>query len=133
MPTYEYRCNACGRKVTLFYKTYADHDAATPACPRCGSVDLTRLISRVAIRRPSLSRLLSGDADDDSAFDDFDDSDPRMLGRALREMSEETGEEMGDEFDEVVGRLERGENPEEIEATLPDLPDLADDGPAPAD
>jgi hypothetical protein len=48
-------------------------------------------------------------------------------------MSEETGEEMGDEFDEVVGRLERGENPEEIEATLPDLPDLADDGPAPAD
>jgi hypothetical protein len=33
------------------------------------------------------------------------------------------GEDMGPEFDEVMGRLERGENPDEIEATMPDLPD----------
>ena len=48
MPTYEYRCNGCQRKVTLKYKTYAEYDAATPTCTRCGSTDLTRLISRVA-------------------------------------------------------------------------------------
>ena len=29
MPVYEFRCNGCGRKVTLTYKTYAEYDAAT--------------------------------------------------------------------------------------------------------
>jgi hypothetical protein len=36
-------------------------------------------------------------------------------------MSQETGEDMGPEFDEVVGRLEAGEDPEEIEKSMPDL------------
>lgn len=121
MPVYEFRCNACGRKVALRYKTVADYESATPACPRCHSTDLTRLISRVAIRRPLTSRLFSDDVDDDTAFDDLDDADPATLGRMLREISDEVGEDMGPEFEEVVTRLERGESPEEIEASLPDL------------
>ncbi len=120
MPVYEFRCNGCGRKVTLTYKTYAEYDAATHTCPRCHSTSLTRLISRVAIRRSPIARLMS-DNTDDSMFDDLDDSDPRTMGRLLREMSEEMGEDMGPEFDEVVGRLERGDSPEEIEESLPDL------------
>ncbi len=56
MPVYDYRCNACGRKAALFYKSYKDYDAANDAnahtCPHCGSHDLTRLISRVAIQKP---------------------------------------------------------------------------------
>ena len=36
-------------------------------------------------------------------------------------MSAETGEELGSEFEEVVGRLEAGENPEFIEQSMPDL------------
>jgi putative FmdB family regulatory protein len=128
MPTYDYRCNQCRRKVTLRYKTYADYDEATPTCTHCGSADLTRLISRVAISRSITSRLMSGAwDDDDSALGDLDNADPRTLGRVLREMSAEVGEDIGPEFDEVVGRLERGENPEDIEA---DLPDLAGDSPA---
>ena len=31
MPAYDYRCNSCGRKSTLFYKSYKDYDAATAA------------------------------------------------------------------------------------------------------
>jgi hypothetical protein len=31
------------------------------------------------------------------------------------------GEDMGSEFDEVIGRLEAGEDPESIEQTMPDL------------
>ncbi len=127
MPTYEYRCNACRRKVTLKYKTYADYDAAIPTCTHCGSTELTRLISRVAIQRSVTSRLLSGGWDEDSGGDaalgDLENADPRTLGRVLREMSSEMGEDMGPEFDEVMGRLERGESPDEIEATMPDLPD----------
>jgi putative FmdB family regulatory protein len=123
MPTYEFRCNECGRKVTLFYKTYAEYDQATHTCPRCHSTNLTRLISRVAIRRSPLARLLSDDSADDSVLDDLDENDPRTMGRLLREMGEEMGEDMGPEFEEVVQRLERGEDPEEIEASLPDLGD----------
>lgn len=123
MPTYEFRCNACRRKVTVTTKTYSEYDALTPTCPHCGSTNLTRLISRVAITKSPLARMTSGSWDDDDAFDDLDDADPRTMARVLREMSAEVGEDMGPEFDEVVERLERGESPEEIEATLPDLAD----------
>ena len=91
---------------------------------------LLGLISRVAIRRSPLARLMSDDSADDSVFDDLDENDPRTMGRLLREMSEEMGEDMGPEFEEVVQRLERGEDPEEIEASLPDLGD--DASPAPS-
>jgi hypothetical protein len=56
-----------------------------------------------------------------SDLPDFDESDPRSLGRWMRKMSAETGEDLGPEFEEVVGRLEAGENPEEIEKTMPEL------------
>jgi Flp pilus assembly protein TadB len=50
-----------------------------------------------------------------------DEDDPRSLGRFMRKMSSEMGEDMGDEFNEVVDRLESGEPPESIEETMPDL------------
>jgi len=43
MPRYEYRCEACGRTVTL-HLTVSQHDSA-PACPECNSKKLTQLIS----------------------------------------------------------------------------------------
>jgi Flp pilus assembly protein TadB len=52
---------------------------------------------------------------------DFDENDPKSLGRWMRKMSSEVGEDLGPEFDEVVGRLESGEDPEEIEKSMPDL------------
>jgi hypothetical protein len=36
-------------------------------------------------------------------------------------MSQEMGEDLGDEFDEVISRLESGQSPEEIEESMPDL------------
>lgn len=129
MPVYEFRCDDCGRKVTLRYKTYADYDNATHTCPHCQSTALTRLISRVAISRASsAARFMSDDMGDEqalnAAMDDIGD-DPRALGRMLREMRDEVGEDVGPEFDEVVNRLERGDDPGEIESSLPDIPDSA--------
>tara|TARA_B100001123_G_scaffold281623_1_gene313610 strand:+ start:6025 stop:6162 length:138 start_codon:yes stop_codon:yes gene_type:complete len=45
-------------------------------------------------------------------------------------MGNEMGEEMGPEFDEMVDRLEAGENPESIEADMPSLSEGAT-GPVP--
>jgi hypothetical protein len=59
--------------------------------------------------------------DPDSMLAGLDEEDPRSLGKFMRNMSSEMGEDLGDEFDEVVGRLESGESPESIEESMPDL------------
>ena len=76
-------------------------------------------MSRVAVLRSEDSRM--DDLADPSVFGDLDENDPRSIGRWMRRMSAETGEELGSEFEEVVGRLEAGENPEFIEQSMPDL------------
>jgi putative FmdB family regulatory protein len=119
VPIYEYRCQDCRRRVSVFWRTYSEAEGGTPVCPRCGGTSLTRLISRVRVVRSEESRLedMAGFGD----FPDVDESDPKSLGRWMRKMSRETGEDLGPEFDEVVGRLEAGENPEDIEESMPDL------------
>ena len=124
MPSYDYRCNNCNRRVVLKYKTYADYDAAVATCPNCQSTNLTRLISRVAIAKSESTRFSS--MDDESAMADLAEADPATLGRYMRRMGDEVGEDLGDEFNEVIDRLERGEDPETIEAAMPssDTPDF---------
>ena len=39
----------------------------------------------------------------------------------MRKMSREMGEDLGEEFHEVVDRLEKGQAPEDIEQAMPDL------------
>jgi len=63
---------------------------------------------------------LAGDFSDPSALAGLED-DPQEMGRLMRNMGRELGEEMPPEFDEVVDRLEKGQSPEEIEKELPDL------------
>jgi hypothetical protein len=55
------------------------------------------------------------------------EDDPQSLGKMMRRMSRELGEDMGPEFDEVIDRLEKGQSPEEIERDLPDLGSTGDD------
>lgn len=59
-------------------------------------------------------------SDDLAGLEDLED-DPKALGRAMRKMGKEMGEELPGEFDEVVDRLEAGQSPEEIESALPDI------------
>jgi putative FmdB family regulatory protein len=63
MPVYDYRCNACGRSVALFYKSYSAYDRAVKTCPHCGSTDLTRIIKGVTIPKQGrdYARMTSGD------------------------------------------------------------------------
>lgn len=117
MPDYEYRCLNCRRRFTLFF-TYAEYGKKAAVCPHCGSDRVQRRIARVRVARSNESRLEN--MADPSNLDGLED-DPRALGRMMREMSKETGEELGPEFDEVVNRLESGQSPDQIEKDLPDL------------
>ena len=120
MPIYEYRCSDCQRRVSLFYRSFKDTEKE-PTCPRCGGTSLTRMISRVAVVRSEDSRL--DDLADPSMPGDLDEDDPKSIARWMRKMSAETGEDMPEEFDEVIDRLERGQSPEEIEESMPELAD----------
>lgn len=59
-------------------------------------------------------------ADDFSGIEGLED-DPKAMGRMMRKMGKEMGEDLPPEFDDVVGRLEAGQSPEEIESAIPDL------------
>jgi putative FmdB family regulatory protein len=120
MPIYEYRCSDCRRRVSLFYRSFSDIEEQ-PTCPRCGGNRLRRLISRVSILRSEESRL--DDLSDPSLLGDLDENDPKSLARWMRKMSDEVGEEMPEEFGEVIDRLEAGQSPEDIEESMPELGD----------
>jgi len=117
MTSYEFRCLTCRRRFDIFLK-YDEYGKKPVVCPRCGSSDVQRKIGRIRIARSDESRLESLA---DPAMLDGIDEDPRTLGRMMREMSGQVGEDMGPEFDEVVKRLESGQPPEDIERDMPDL------------
>lgn len=119
MPIYEYRCAGCRRRVSIWWKTFSEAASGQPTCPRCGSGELSRLMSRVAVVRSEDSRL--DNLTDPSAFGDLDENDPRSLGQWMRRMSEETGEPLDAEMGEMMDRLEAGEDPQSIERSMPDL------------
>jgi hypothetical protein len=105
--------------VNIWWKTFGEAANGQPVCPRCGGTELSRLMSRVAVLRSEESRLDS--MDDPAAFGDLDENDPRAIGRWMRRMSAEMGEDLGDDLSEVVDRLEAGESPDAIEESMPDL------------
>lgn len=117
MPTYEYRCLDCRRPFSL-YLSYSEYGQKEVHCPHCGSAQVQRRIGRIRVARTEESRLES--LADPANLADLE-KDPRAMGRMMRQMSAEMGEDLGGEFDEVVERLEAGQSPEEIEQALPDL------------
>jgi putative FmdB family regulatory protein len=118
MPTYDYRCTDCGKRVSIF-QTYEEYGKKPVHCPHCNSDRLARLINRVRFVRSEESRLDT--LADPSAWGGLDEEDPRAMARMMRKMGNELGEEMPPEFDEVVDRLESGESPEDIEKSIPEL------------
>jgi putative FmdB family regulatory protein len=128
MPLYDYTCLECQKRFEIFL-TYAEYGAQPVTCPTCGSSSTRRRVPRVRVAKSEDSRMesLAGDFSDPSALAGLENN-PQALGRMMRKMGSELGEEMPPEFSEVVDRLEKGQSPEEIEKEIPDLgaetPDL---------
>ncbi len=127
MPVYEYNCTACGRRSSRLFKTLAAE--VHPDCPHCGQSTLRRLFSRPTLMRGERSE--SDDfGGDDFGMDDaalaevmpgLESGDPRSLARMTRHMSEEMGEDIPQEYEGVLNRMEAGEMPsdEEFDAVEP--------------
>lgn len=121
MPVYDYICLNCKKRFEIFM-SYREYGLRPVACTHCGSSEVRRRLPRVRLAKSEESRLesMADDFGDPSALAGLEE-DPQALGRLMRKMGREFGEEMPPEFDEVVGRLEKGESPDEIEKAIPDL------------
>jgi putative FmdB family regulatory protein len=117
MPVYQYRCLNCKKRFEKFM-SYQEYGHTGVLCPHCQSDMVQRRIGRIRIAKSEESRLDT--LTDPSGLEGLE-NDPQALGKMMRKMSNEMGEDVGPEFDEVVDRLEAGQSPEEIEKAIPDL------------
>lgn len=126
MPIYEYFCFDCKKRVSVLFRTMAEADAGASACPDCAGQRLRRLMSRLRVLRSEENRIESM-AEDSSLLSGLEQEDPRALAHFMRKMSDETGEPLDDEMNEVMDRLDSGESPESIESSMPEAGE-GDDG-----
>ena len=100
MPLFEYACRDCDKRFTWMSGVVAREEA--PQCPRCHSVELRKLISRVTRGRSDDARMES--IADKLETQDFDDArELRRFAREMgREMGAESGEDLSDEMEELI-------------------------------
>ena len=108
MPIYEYICNPCNKRVNLFFRSYDEAKRNTAVCPDCDNSDLRRLIS--------VSSISSGK--NSTSEQKISPNNPHLLAQKMRSSMRKSGKDYGNEFNEVVHRLEKGENPNLIERSL---------------
>jgi hypothetical protein len=59
--------------------------------------------------------MLAGEADK------INEDDPRQAANLMRKLSDMTGMKLGSSMDEALSRMEKGEDPEQVEAEMGDL------------
>ena len=108
MPIYEYWCSRCGKKVSLFLRRPEDE----AVCPECGGTELTKLISSFRIGKPRdyerkgvYEEILS----DSQLIKGMMRNDPKALAEWNRRMMRASETGMTPEYEEMIGRLEKGE------------------------
>lgn len=144
MPIYEFFCPQ-NRRIYSFFARSLRYAEATPRCPDNPRWKMEKLLSGFAITGRAKEKTEgSGDEEDfddakmDAAMNamerefggvaDSDNPDPRALAAMMRRMGELTGQKMPAEMNEVIARLEKGEDPEKLEAEYGDVFDALDNG-----
>jgi putative FmdB family regulatory protein len=139
MPVYEFYCSACNT-IFNFFSPRVD-TTARPACPRCARPDLERRPARFAMLRHAgeeepdpLDQLdeqrMAGamEALADELAGAEDEEDPRKLGRLMRRFGEVSGLTLGPRMEEMIRRLEAGEDPDAVEGEMGDELGAEDEG-----
>jgi putative FmdB family regulatory protein len=132
MPIYEFYCSRCDTIYNFFSRTV--NTDKIPRCPRCRTVKLRKKVSLFAAISGRKGDEGEGDmpALDEGKMEkamsmlaseagSISEDDPRQAARLMRKLTEATGLKMGSGMEEALGRMERGEDPDRIEAELGDL------------
>ena len=117
MPIYEYRCNNCRRRVDLFVRSHST--TLNPSCTRCGSKELTRIFSKFAVRRSKSDLSVYDDILSDSKLTrGLMHNDPRALAEWSRKMGRAADEDITPETEEIMDRLDAGEDVSDLIETM---------------
>lgn len=134
MPIYEFFCARCNTVFNFFSKTV--NTTKIPLCPRCQDRPLERKMSLFARVRGGKDQEGEGGEDmpplDEakmeramamlaSEAERLDEDDPRQAANLMRKLTDATGLHLGSGMEEALRRLERGEDPEQIEEEMGDL------------
>lgn len=106
MPIYEYWCNSCQRKVSLYQR----ESSSLPSCPYCGNSKLKRVFSTFSMHK-TYKDVYEDILSDRELTQGMMRNDPRALVEWSKRMS---GDEKAiPEYEELTERMERGEVPVE--------------------
>jgi len=131
MPIYEFHCTPCNTVFSFFSQRV--NTTKIPACPRCRR-PLKRQLSIFArgsrgkeepagddmppideARMEKAMAMLAGEAER------INEDDPRQAAQLMRKLTDATGLSLGSGMEEALSRLEKGEDPDRIEAEMGDL------------
>jgi hypothetical protein len=84
---------------------------SNPSCAKCGSKELTRIYSSFAVRRSKNDKGVYDEILSDSKLTHgLMRNDPRALAEWSRKMAHATGEDVTPETEELLNRLDAGED-----------------------
>src|SRR5438309_11968452 len=104
MPIYEFVCAQCKRKFRKLVGVVAQPSPLE--CPKCQSTELNRQISRFA-RVRNEDDTLDSLADEMESMGDTDD--PKALRRMMKQVSGAMGEDLDDDFEQMMEEDASGE------------------------
>lgn len=132
MPIYEFYCDTCNTIYNFFSRSV--NTETIPFCPRCKTVKLERRMSVFSTlssgrdesdeegmppidegRMEKAMEMLAGEADR------IGEDDPRQAVSMMRKLSEAAGLNLSSGMEEALSRIERGEDPEQVEAEMGDI------------
>ena len=128
MPIYEFYCDNCHTVFNFFSQRV--NTEARPDCPKCDRSRLERQVSMFSVSRnrseqdsDSLEGIDEGRLEQAimsmaGELEGFDQDNPQQAAKAMRKVMDQAGIEWGDGVEEVIGRLEAGDDPDQIEASL---------------
>jgi hypothetical protein len=132
MPIYEFYSPDTNKVYSFFARSLAQ-GKKTPRCPDKPGARMERMVSRFAVTGkavenkdspheapdPRMDRVMA-EMQSEMAGIDESNPDPRALGRMMRKMTEATGQPMPKEMDQMIRRMEAGEDPEKLEEEFGD-------------
>lgn len=142
MPIYEFYSPDTHRIYSFFARSLAQ-GRLTPRCPDNPKARMERVVSRFAVTGrakdepaasdpaldgpdPRMERVMAEMEREVSTMSE-EHPDPRQLGRLMRKMAEATGQKVPEIMEQMIRRLEKGEDPEKLEAEFGDAMESFDE------
>lgn len=138
MPIYEFFCQRNQRIYSFLARSLA-YSSKTPRCPDNPEWELEKMMSTFAVTGrakeqsdvpaggddmmddPRMERAMAEMEREFSSIGEGDNPDPRMLARMMRKMTDLAGDQVPPQMREMIARLEKGEDPDKLEAELGDV------------